>query len=553
MIFPVTLIDLAGSIALLLWGMHMVQTGVQRTFGPRLRAILGSALKNRARAFVAGLGITAILQSSTATGLMAAGFAAGGLVDLVPALAVMLGANVGTTLIVQVFSFDVSAATPVLILIGVLMFRRGANPQTHDLGRVFIGLGLTLLALHQLLELMTQYEDAPSLRVLLGAISTTPFVAVLMAAGVTWAVHSSVAVVLVAMSLASKGVVPPDAAIALVLGVNLGSAINPVLEGAFGNDPVAKRLPVGNLINRAAGVVIGLAVLHPIGRLLAIVEPDNARAVADFHTAFNLALACAFFPVLKPYAALLRRLYPARIDPADPSRPLYLDAAAREMPVVALGAAARESLRLTDALEAMLQGARDALIEGDRKQITDTRRLDDVLDHLNTAIKAYLTSLDPDELSTTDHRRVNEILTFAMNIEQAGDIVDMNLLPHASKRLKRGLTFSKEGEAELSAMMERLIANLRAAASLFMTEDPRAARLLAEEKTAFRDAEAVATRAHFERMRSGRIDTAETSALHLDLLRDMKVINGHIVAAAAYPVLERTGELLPSRIATSGG
>ena len=197
MIFPVTLIDLAGSIALLLWGMHMVQTGVQRTFGPSLRAFLGSALKNRARAFLAGLGATAILQSSTATGLMAAGFAAGGLVDLVPALAVMLGANVGTTLIVQVFSFDVSAATPVLILIGVLMFRRGANPQTHDLGRVFIGLGLTLLALHQLLELMTQYEDEPSLRVLLGAISTTPFLAVLMAAGVTWAVHSSVAVVLV--------------------------------------------------------------------------------------------------------------------------------------------------------------------------------------------------------------------------------------------------------------------------------------------------------------------------------------------------------------------
>src|SRR6202011_6330600 len=185
---------------------------------------------------------------------------------------------------------------------------------------------------------------------------------------------------------------------------------------------------VGNLINRAVGGVVGLAVLHPIGRLLAIIEPDNARAVADFHTAFNLALACVIFPLLKPYAALLRRLYPARIDPADPSRPLYLDAAAREMPVVALGAAARESLRLADALEAMLQGARDALIEGDRKQITDTRRLDDVLDHLNTAIKAYLTSLDPDDLSTTDHRRLNEILAFAMNIEQAGDVVDMNLL-----------------------------------------------------------------------------------------------------------------------------
>lgn len=124
MIFPVTLLDLAGSIALLLWGMHMVQTGVQRTFGPRLRAMLGAALKTRSRAFLAGLGVTAILQSSTATGLMVAGFSAGGLVDLVPALAVMLGANVGTTLIVQVLSFDVAAASPVLILVGVMMFRR---------------------------------------------------------------------------------------------------------------------------------------------------------------------------------------------------------------------------------------------------------------------------------------------------------------------------------------------------------------------------------------------------------------------------------------------
>jgi phosphate:Na+ symporter len=552
MIFPVTLIDLAGSIALLLWGMHMVQTGVQRTFGSKLRSILGSALRNRGGAFLAGLGVTAILQSSTATGLMATSFAASGLVDLVPGLTVMLGANVGTTLIVQVLSFDVSAATPVLILIGVLMFRRGANPQTHDLGRVFIGFGLTLLALHQLLELMTQYENAPSLRILLGTISTTPFLAVLMAAAVTWAVHSSVAAVLVVMSLASKGVVPPDAAIALILGVNLGSAVNPVLEGASRNDPVAKRLPVGNLINRAVGVVVVLALLPPIGRLLVTIEPDNARAVADFHTAFNLVLAWVFFPFLKPYAAVLRRLFPTRIDPADPSRPLYLDPAAQEMPIVALGAAARESLRLADALEVMLQGARDALIDGDRKQISDTRRLDDVLDHLNTAIKAYLTSLDPDELSATDHRRLNEILTFAMNIEQAGDVVDINLLPHASKRLKRGLAFSKEGEAELSAMMDRLIANVRAAASLFMTGDPRAARLLAEEKAAFRDAEAAATRAHFERMRSGRVDTAENSTIHLDLLRDIKLVNSHIVAAAAYPVLERAGELLPSRIMPTG-
>ena len=551
MIFPVTLIDLAGAIALLLWGMHMVQTGVQRAFGAKLRLILGRALKTRTRAFLAGLGVTAILQSSTATGLMTAGFAAGGLVDLVPALAVMLGANVGTTLIVQVLSFDVSAVSPALILIGVLMFRRGANAPTHDLGRVFIGLGLTLLALHQLLELMTQYEDEPGLRMLLGAVSTAPLLDVVLAAGMTWAAHSSVAIVLLVMSLASKGVVPPHAALALVLGANLGSAINPVLEGSSGNDPAAKRLAVGNLINRGVGVMIALAVLPWIGRWLVVFEPDNARAVADFHTMFNLALAATFFPLLTPYARFLSWLFPAKTDPVDPSRPLYLDPAARETPIVALGAAAREALRLADNLESMLSGAREVILQADRKPVDEAKRLDDVLDRLNVAIRTYLSGLDAEELSEADHRRLREILTFAMNMEQAGDVVEQVLIPHGLKRLKRGLSFAKESEEELKLMMERLIANLRAAASLFMTADPRAARLLAEEKRVFRDAEAAAMRAQFERPRSEGFSANAAGAIYLDLLRDMKSINSHIVAGAAYPILERAGELLDSRISTN--
>ena len=552
MVFPVTIVDLAGAIALLLWGMHMVQTGVQRTFGPKLRAILGSALRTRMRALLAGLGVTAVLQSSTATGLMTAGFAAGGLVDLVPALAVMLGANIGSTLIVQALAFDVAAASPVLILVGVLMFRRGTNAQTHDLGRVFIGLGLTLLALHQLLGLMSQYEDAPSLRSFLGAISTQPILDVLLAAGVTWAAHSSVAIVLLVMSLASQGVVPPDAAFALVLGANLGSAVNPVLEGTQGADPAAQRLAVGNLLNRGIGVLIALAALPWIGRWLVTVSPDPARAVADFHTAFNLILAGLFFPLLEPYARFLRWWFPTRADPADPSTPIYLDAAARETPIVALGAAAREALRLADALETMLQGARAVIFAGDRKQMSEIKRLDDVLDRLNTAIRAYLTTLDPDALSTADHRRLEEIMRFAMNIELAGDVVEQNLVPHAAKRFRRGLSFSKEDEADLNLMLARLIANLRAAGSLFMTDDPRAAEMLAEEKPIFRDIEAAATRAHFERLRTGG-DAAETSTIHLDLLRDMKLVNSRIVAAAAYPVLERAGKLLASRISSEAG
>src|SRR3954447_7347400 len=299
--FSITLVNLAGSVALLLWGVHMVQTGVQRALGARLRGLLGIALRNRLQAFLARIGVTAILQSSTATGLMVTAFAAGGFVDLVPALAVMLGANVGTTLIVQALSFDVSRVSFFFILIGVMMFRRGGLTRTRDLGRVGIGLGLMLIALQHLLAMITPYEDAPSLRMLLGVITTDPLIDILLAAGLTWAAHSSVAVVLLIMTFATQGVIPPHAAFALVLGANLGTAINPLIESGVSGDPAAKRLPIGNLINRLAGCALGLAVLNWVGPKLVAIEPDAGRAVADFHTAFNILLALLFFPVLRPF------------------------------------------------------------------------------------------------------------------------------------------------------------------------------------------------------------------------------------------------------------
>src|SRR5438477_5300887 len=232
---------------------------------------------------------------------MAASFAAGGLVDLVPALAIMLGANLGTTLIVQLLSFDIGRVAPLFVLIGVILFRKSAQSRSRDLGRVAIGLGLMLLALQLLLALITPYEDVPSLRLLMGAIAMQPIIDVILAAALTWAAHSSVATILLTVSLAAKGVVPPHAAFALVLGANLGSALNPLLEGAAGPDPVAKRVPAGNLLNRIVGVALGLALLDWIGPLMVTIEPDAARAVADFHTAFNLLTAALLLPLLQPF------------------------------------------------------------------------------------------------------------------------------------------------------------------------------------------------------------------------------------------------------------
>ena len=544
---PLTFLNLAGSVGLLLWGVHMVQTGVQRAFGAKLRNFLGRTLSKPFRAFLAGIGVTAILQSSTATGLMVTGFAAGGLVDLVPGLAVMLGANVGTTLIVQALSFNVSELAPVLILLGVIMFRR-TQAAPRDFGRVLIGLGLMLMALYQFITLLAPYEDAPDLRALLGSISTQPVLDVVLAAGLTWATHSSVAIVLVIVSFAQQGTVPPAAAFALVLGANLGTAINPMLEGTSGNDPVARRVPLGNLLNRLVGVIIALILLPYIGPWLVKFETANARAVADFHTAFNLLLALVFFPILKPYAAMLCRWLPARTDPADPCKPLYLDPAARDRPAIALGGAAREALRLADVLNDMLQRFRESLEKADRRQISESRRMDDVLDRLNTAIKTYVTSLDTEALGEADQIRLRQVLSFTTNMEYAGDLVGRSLLGTANRMVKRGVTFSKAGQAELLTMLDRLLANVRTAGSVFMTGDERAARQLAGEQEVFRNLEQAATDSHFGRFRAGEAESVESSAMHLGVVRDLKSINGYLVAAAAYPILERRGELLASRL-----
>lgn len=543
-----TLIDLVGLVALLLWGVHMVRTGLQRAYGTNFRRLLSRTLNNRIKAFLAGLGITALLQSSTATGLMVASFAAGGFVDLKPALAAMLGANVGTTLIVQALSFQVSRLAPLLILVGVLMFRRAIQSQSKDLARVAIGLGLTFMALEQMVRVITPFEDQPGLRALLGLATAAPIAYVLIAAAVTWAAHSSVAIVLITMSFAAKGVVPPTAAFALVLGANLGSAINPVLEGPAGDDPAARRMPMGNLFTRLAGCLVLLPVLEPFSKLWMTFFPDAGHATALFHMAFNLVIAAVFMAVLGPFSRMLIRMFPSRIEPADPSQPLHLDYTALMVPSVGITCAAREALRMSDVLEAMLRNAQDAFQGDDKKKISETKQLDDQIDRLNFSIKRYLASFDSDALSAADDRRFSEILTFITNVEHAGDVIDRNLMEIATKKIKRGLVFPDNVRSEVFGLIERLGQNLRSANAVLLTGDAREARRLAEEKEAFREIETRVTEAHFSYLRSGQTEAVEANSLHLDLIRDLKRINAHLVAAAAYPVLEGQGILLSSRI-----
>lgn len=541
------LLDLVGGVALLLWGLHMVHSGIVRAFGARIRHFLGSVLKSRFHAFTAGVGVTAILQSSTATALMLSSFSASGLVDLVPALAVMLGANVGTTLIVQLLSFDSSAVAPLLLVTGVVAFKRGTQTIVKDLGRVAIGLGLMLLSLHSLLSSLAPVEHAPVVRELFAAITGEPLLTLLIGAVLTWAAHSSVATILLTMSLAYSGFVTPTAALALVLGANLGSALNPLMEGMGSTNPAHRRLPVGNLINRLVGCIIFLPLLDPVVQLLQKIDPNPVRLAADFHTLFNVVMALVFLFPLGMISTMLERLLPDVKAADDPSVPLYLDETAIETPTVALACASRETLRMGDIIDSMLQQTMTAILTNDRKLVAQVCEKDNTVDRLHEAIKLYVIKVTHESLDDAEGQRAMEILSLAINLEHIGDIIDKNLMDLASKKIKRQLRFSDEGAAELQEFHHIVRDNLKLAMTIFLSGDVKLARQLLDEKSRIRELEFAAAENHMNRLREGRIESLETSSLHLDILRDLKRIHSHI-CSAAYPALEAVGELNKTRL-----
>jgi phosphate:Na+ symporter len=544
------ILDLMGGVALLLWGLHMVHSGVVRAFGADLRHLLGIALQNRLRAFLAGALVTGLLQSSTATGLMVASFVTAGTLDLVPALAVMLGANVGTTLVVQVLSFNITVVTPVLLLSGVIAFKRGGRTRTRDLGRALIGIGLMLLALHIFLGALVTTESVPVSRALLGAITDQPILCLLTVAAMTWAAHSSVAVVLVVMSLGAAHLVSPTAVLAMVLGANLGSALNPLVETSQRGNLASRRLPIGNLLTRIVGCALVLPFLHPIANALQRYEPNPERLAADFHTAFNILLAFIFIGPLDLVATRLKHWLPDQPKAANPGTPIYLDSSAVGAPAVALVCAAREVLRAGDLIETMLRQAMTALLTNDRKLIADVSRMDDAVDSLNDAVKLYVTRMTRDSLDDRDGYRAMEIISFSINLEHVGDIIDKNLMDLASKKIRRGIMFSKEGEADLVEFHQQVVDSLKLAVGIFMSGDMNIARQLIAAKTQLREKEFAAAERYLARLREGTPETIESYSLDLDILRDLKRVHSHL-CSAAYPVLERAGALQRSRLKDS--
>jgi phosphate:Na+ symporter len=378
----------------------------------------------------------------------------------------------------------------------------------------------------------------------MGTLTEDPVLCIVIAAALTWIAHSSVASVLLIMSLAYSHFITPYAALALVLGANLGSALNPVIEGGKRDSPASYRLPLGNLVNRVIGIALIAPFLHPVSQSLHAWQPDLAKFTAEFHIAFNVATAVVFIGFLDPLAGLLKRVLPDRHRMADPAQPRYLDEAALDTPSLALADASRETLRMGDLVETMLRQVMTGMMTNDRASIVQVSRMDNTVDTLDGAIRLYLTNLTRGSLDDREGKRAMEIISFAINLEHIGDIIDKNLSELATKKIKRRLQFSPEGAEELSAFHRRIADSLRIAFGIFMSGNADEARRLLAEKAALRNAELAATEKHLDRLRDGRPESIETTSLHLDVLRDLRRIHSHI-CSVAYAVLNgsyRTAE-----------
>ena len=533
----------------------MVRTGFERANGSAFRRAIKQSNSGRIRAASIGIVVAMLLQSSTAVAVLASGFAAAGTIGFVQGMALVLGADLGSALVVQILSFDLSWLMPFLLLVGGTLFLSGRTGFIRQVGRIIIGIGLILLSLKLIGEATLPLRDSSFLVVSMSYLEQDFIASFLVGVIVTWLLHSSVASILLTATLVAQSVVPPTVGFALILGANLGGGLI-----AYGLtryiEAAGRRIPLGNLLFRGTAAIAVLAGLRMIELPTAISAAQSASWMVYGHVAFNTALLLFCLPFVGLMEKLTYRLIPNLADPGrhlDPllDRKTALDRTVLHVPQLALASATRECLRMSDIIELMLQPVMDFYSHADKKAMEEIRDLELMVNTLHSNIKLYLADLGEESISERDLSRKLELVNFAINMEAVGDAVAKNLLKLANRKNQDGLTFSPQGWSELTDLHKQVVANMHLALNVLVSGDLNSARQLIEEKDRMRDQERKSNVQHLRRLQTGSVASIETSDIHLETLRALRQINS-LFASVAYPILSKSGELLSSRLARAG-
>lgn len=531
-----TLLNLLSAVALLVWGTHIVRTGIMRVYGADLRRVLSHSVSKKPMAFTAGIGVTALVQSSNATTLLVTSFVAQQLVGLTPALVIILGADVGTALMARILTFDLSWLSPLFILFGVIFFLGRKQSRAGQLGRASIGLGLILLALELIVTAATPVTQAAGVKVLFSSLTGDILLDALIGAVFAIISYSSLAAVLITATLTATGVISFKVALCLVIGANLGSGLLAMLNNSASN-AAGKRVALGSLLFKFIGSLMVLPFIDPLANWMDNLAVNDEELVIYFHVFYNLIRCLIMVPFTGPMASLCQRLIQDEPETDLRLKAKHLDSSALDTPALALANAARETLRMGDVIEQMLITF-SKVVHGELRQEREIRKLDDDVDTLYTAIKLYLARMPKEDLPEADSRRWAETIEMAVNLEMAGDILERMSGEVADKSLTAGRAFSEDGMRELDALLEQLTANLRLSLSVFLSRDVTSAKRLRRAKHRFRITNRRYSHKHVERLHQQNVLSIETSSLHLGLLGDMKRLSS-LFCAVAYSVLEQ--------------
>jgi phosphate:Na+ symporter len=544
------LINLVAGVAMLLWGVRMVRTGVTRAWGDWLKGFLRTKLSRRHRAVAAGLGATLILQSGTATALILASLASTGLITPSAGLAALLGADLGSATVAAIFSVagpHAQLLSPIFIIAGYSVFVWSSTFRMRNAGRVMLGLGLMFLALKLVVGATDPIRNSELFRELIAAAGAEPLIALIVGAAAVWLSQSTLPVILVVTTFLHAGTLDLAAALSLILGLNVGGGLPAVLATA-GQPLAARRLPLANFLCRTG---TALLLLPLSDRLAAVMMGWGGSAVvkaALFHVGFNLFLALVFLPLVEPVADLMRKVLPEQPVPEDgPGPPRYLDPLSLEMPAIALSNAQAEIARMTEILDRMFELVAEVLRSGKLEPLKLIKRHEERLTAYQSAIHVYLADLSQIDLEPDDSRRAMEIALFVSNLEHAGDVIDLNLRDRLKAKIKESIEFSQEQQAALDKLVGIVRDNLRLAASVLASGDISGARHLINQKAAFRTIENRVIGAHLRPGSGGWSVAPRASALFVDLVRDLHRINSHVISAA-YPIADKAGVLLGTRL-----
>jgi len=544
------IVNLLGGVALLLWGVRMVRTGIMRAWGDRLRSFIEHRLGNRASAFLSGGIATAILGSGTAMALIVAGLASTGAIGTRLGLAVLLGADVGSAAVTAVFASGSSLAlwaSPILLFAGYVTFSYSEEFRPHNVGRILIGLGLMLLSLQLIREASAPLSTASLFHELLAAVGREPVLAFLIGATLAWLFHSTLAVILLIAAFLANGSLTIEAALSFILGVNLGGGL-PAIGATIALPPEARRLPLANLLCRGLAALAAIAVIGRLTPLVTMVPAKPVELAVGFHTAFSIAVGFIFLPLTGLFDRLMQKLLPDEKHEEDRlAAPRYLDAGAIVMPSVALSNALLETVRMSEVLDRMFRTSLTALRTGSLETLKLLKGLDERLNLYQSALLSYLADLAQKDLSPDESGRALELTLYISNLEHAGDVIQLNLADRIRAKAKESIAFTTEEQASLDELCQIIQDNLKLATGVISSSNVDGAKRLIAQKDAFRGLENKVLDEHFRLGGRGKGEALRRSALYVDMIRDLHRINSHIVSAG-YPIVEAAGLLRDSRL-----